>query len=130
LLIAGLLKTKLSPPACRPHAVLQTFDKKKLTSKLTFPEVLTLDPALQAAGVPPEQWPATPLGPLAAAGSGSSSSEGGPGALYDLQAVLLHKGNSASHGHYGESDRGFGWIICLIKRLFKLSPLHQSSWRS
>jgi hypothetical protein len=83
--------------ACLVCCCPQTFDKKKLTSKLTFPEVLTLDPALQAAGVPPDQWPATPLGPLAEAGSS------GPGALYDLQAVLLHKGNSASHGHYGET---------------------------
>jgi hypothetical protein len=27
--------------------------------------------------------------------------EGQDGAVYDLSAILIHKGSSASHGHYG-----------------------------
>lgn len=54
----------------------QTMNKVKVSDKFRFPLELDL-----GAYLPPE---------LAAAS-----------AQYDLTAILIHKGNSASHGHYG-----------------------------
>jgi uncharacterized UBP type Zn finger protein len=64
--------------------------------KLSIPLQLDMGAVLQDAGLPlPE---AAPMGhdrqPLL---PGSSNS------TYELAAVLIHKGTSASHGHYGEA---------------------------
>ena len=44
------------------------------------------------------------------------------GAVYDLSAILIHKGSSASHGHYGAPALRFlahdaGLAIWLLPRL-------------
>jgi hypothetical protein len=38
---------------------------------------------------------------------GSGGGNGGP-VVYDLEAILLHKGGSATHGHYGEGAAAGG----------------------
>jgi hypothetical protein len=74
---------------------LQTFDKKKAMNKLAIPLLLDMGDILQAAGVASPD--AAPLGP-----DGAPLLPGSPGCAYELAAVLIHKGTSASHGHYGE----------------------------
>jgi hypothetical protein len=77
----------------------QMFEKKKAMSKLSIPLLLDLGDVLQGAGVAVPD--AAPLGP-----DGSPLLPGSPGCVYELAAVLIHKGTSASHGHYGE---GVAW---------------------
>jgi hypothetical protein len=76
--------------------LLQTFEKKKAMNKLSIPLLLDMGDILQAAGVAVPE--AAPLGP-----DGAPLLPGAPGCVYELAAVLIHKGTSASHGHYGEN---------------------------
>lgn len=61
-------------------AVVQKLLKVKVTDKFSFP--LSMD-----------------FGPYQSPGS---KAEDAGGQLYDLQAILIHKGSSASQGHYGK----------------------------
>ncbi|KAF8072683.1 UBP26 [Scenedesmus sp. PABB004] len=65
---------------------LATCDKKKAMDKLTIPTTLDVAGLLASAGGAAAEH--APLRP------------GSPGAEYELAAVLIHKGSSASHGHY------------------------------
>ena len=58
--------------------MLQKMSKVKAHDKISFPLELDMQPLLDAADV---------------AG----------GQQYDLQAILIHRGNNASSGHYGAS---------------------------
>ncbi|WIA08663.1 hypothetical protein OEZ85_008090 [Tetradesmus obliquus] len=72
---------------------MQTFEKKKASNKLSIPLLLDMGETLTAAGV---ALPcAAPAGP-----DGARLLPGSPGCVYELAAVLIHKGTSASHGHY------------------------------
>lgn len=72
----------------------QTWEKKKVLHKLSIPLRLDLGQVLSDAGLPlPE---AAPLGP-----DKQPVLPGSPNSNYELAAVLIHKGTSASHGHYG-----------------------------
>lgn len=74
---------------------MQTWEKKKVLHKLSIPLRLNMGQVLQDAGLPlPE---AAPLGP-----DKQPVLPGSPNSVYELAAVLIHKGTSASHGHYGE----------------------------
>jgi hypothetical protein len=89
--------------------LLQTFEKKKATDKMSIPLQLDVGAVLGAAGL--ELPAAAPLGP-----DGSLLLPGGAAAQYELAAVLIHKGTSASHGHYGKGLRlgkPAGQIHCL-----------------
>ena len=71
------------PPVLSLHLLrfeydMRTFSKKKITEPLRFPDTLDMRPYVAA---PP---------------AGASETE----YVYDLQAVLIHRGPSASHGHY------------------------------
>lgn len=68
---------------------LQTLDKKKASNKLSFP--LSLDMPTVLASVAQDNGH----------GGAVTDVEGKPAGQYDLVAVLIHKGTSASHGHYG-----------------------------
>ena len=63
---------------------LETFQKKKVTSAITFPEVLDLAPYTRAGR---------------AHAGGANGGDGG-GMRYRLTAVLMHTGSSAHSGHY------------------------------
>jgi hypothetical protein len=93
--------------AASPFALLQTFEKKKAMTKLSIPLLLDMGDVLQGAGVAVRH--AAPLGPDA-----SPLLPGSPGCGYELAAVLIHKGTSASHGHYGEGAASValaGWNV-------------------
>lgn len=65
-------------------------------TKLSIPLLLDLGTVLAASGL--DQPDTAPVGP-----DGTTLLlPGDPGAVYELAAVLIHKGTSASHGHYGE----------------------------
>jgi hypothetical protein len=68
---------------CTLLCVCQTYTRKKVTDKFTFPLTLDLAEYLPAAG---------------AAGADADADAGG---VYDLAAILVHKGNAATSGHYG-----------------------------
>lgn len=55
---------------------MQTATKKKVTSKFSFPRTIDMGPRL------------------------SSYAENGNRAVYDLSAILVHKGSMANSGHY------------------------------
>lgn len=74
----------------------QTMDKMKATSKLQFPLVLDLDQVVAMTQLDPST-PSTAKGP-----DGANPGE------YELMAVLVHKGTSASHGHYVAHVRHLG----------------------
>lgn len=80
----------------------QKMDKMKASDKLSFPLVLDMPSLL--ASVAPEHGQG-----VAACGPG-----GAPPSEYELAAVLIHKGNSASHGHYGEVDTGKGAVCSCL----------------
>ena len=61
-----------------PTSAAQSMSKVKANDKFRFPIELDL-----SAYLPPEAQ---------------------DGAVYDLSAILIHKGSSASHGHYGAPD--------------------------
>jgi len=65
----------------------KTFSRKKVTDKFAFPAELDLAPYLSYDD---------DSDAIAAVSAGDKSG----GAMYDLAAVLLHRGQSASHGHY------------------------------
>ena len=67
----------------------QTLSRKKVTDKYVFPRVLDVSAFLPATDE-------------AAAAAGVARDGGG---LYDLVAILVHKGNAATSGHYGASRR-------------------------
>eukprot|EP00879_Flechtneria_rotunda_P021061 GHRR01022187.1.p1 GENE.GHRR01022187.1~~GHRR01022187.1.p1 ORF type:complete len:771 (+),score=324.72 GHRR01022187.1:120-2432(+) len=72
---------------------MQTFEKKKALDKLSIPMVLDMGDVLVNAGLSlPEAAPHGTGGQLLVPGE--------PAAVYELAAVLIHKGTSASHGHY------------------------------
>lgn len=64
--------------------------------KLSIPLRLDMGQVLTDAGLPLPD--AAPLGPDKA-----HVLPGSHNSLYELAAVLIHKGTSASHGHYGVS---------------------------
>ena len=79
--------------------------------KLPIPLQVDMGQVLVDAGVPlPE---AAPLGP-----DKQPVLPGSPNSHYELVAVLIHKGTSASHGHYGAllasqlclADCAVGWL--------------------
>lgn len=73
----------------------QTWEKKKVLHKLSIPLQLDMGQVLYDAALPlPEAAPRGHDGALVLPGS--------PNSCYELVAVLIHKGTSASHGHYGE----------------------------
>lgn len=82
----------------------QTWEKKKVLHKLSIPLVLDMGQVLVDAGLPLPD--AAPLGadkqPLL---------PGSPNSTYELAAVLIHKGTSASHGHYGACVDG---DLCVV----------------
>jgi uncharacterized UBP type Zn finger protein len=74
---------------------VQTWEKKKVLHKLSIPLRLDIGQVLRDAGLNlPE---AAPLGP-----DGQQVLPGSDNSVYELAAVLIHKGTSASHGHYGK----------------------------
>lgn len=71
----------------------------KASDKLAFPLALNMGTLLEAA--PPD-----PLN------LGCTQAGGGPAGTYDLVAILVHKGSSAGHGHYGKAlAEGF---VCFV----------------
>lgn len=68
----------------------KTLDKKKATDKLACPLSLDVARVLEAAGA----------GAGAAVAAPEAAAGGADGLKYELVAVLIHKGGSASHGHY------------------------------
>lgn len=74
---------------------MQTWEKKKVLHKLSIPLRLDMGQVLVDAGLDlPE---AAPLGP-----DSQRVLPGSDNSVYELAAVLIHKGTSASHGHYGK----------------------------
>jgi hypothetical protein len=95
-------------PTPTPHlsdSTQQTFDKKKVTDKLAIPLTLDMGAVLAAAGLPLPA--AAPTG-----ADGGPVLPGAPNSRYELVAVLIHKGTSASHGHYGEGVWVCGECVC------------------
>jgi hypothetical protein len=75
--------------------VAQKLDRVKVNDKFAFPTVL------------PPSW---------LLGGDDSSHDGNGSEHYDLEAILVHKGVSARHGHYGEKKkhcRGF-IMLCMF----------------
>jgi hypothetical protein len=64
--------------------------KAKASNKFAFP--LELDMGVVMASVAQDTGHTSMV----------TGSDGQPVGTYDLAAVLIHKGSSASHGHYGE----------------------------
>jgi hypothetical protein len=77
--------------------LLQTWEKKKVLHKLSIPLQLDMGAVLMHAGL--ELPDNAPLGP-----DRQPVLPGSPNSMYELAAVLIHKGTSASHGHYGTSS--------------------------
>jgi Ubiquitin carboxyl-terminal hydrolase len=77
----------------------QTFDKRKCNDKLSIPLTLDLQGLLAAAG-----------SSMGAAGMHAA----GTSLQYELVAVLIHKGASASHGHYGALSVAVVFWCCII----------------
>ena len=75
---------------------LQRMDRVKVTDRFAFPL------ALNMAAIMGQQQAAAAV----AGGGGGGGLVGHDGCVYDLEAILLHKGASATHGHYG------GWPAC------------------
>lgn len=88
---------------------MQTLDKAKASDKFSFPLDLDLNEVHRRAedGVPGGA-DAVKGGHLAAPEAACMQT---PSLVYRLAAVLIHKGASASHGHYGEglAAQGGGW---------------------
>jgi uncharacterized UBP type Zn finger protein len=76
-------------------SVAQKLDRVKVNDKFAFPTVL------------PPSW---------LLGGDDSSHHHGTGwsEHYDLEAILVHKGVSARHGHYGEKKNCFDFITVLV----------------
>lgn len=70
-------------------------DKAKASDKFSFPLELDLDEVHARAE------DAAPGGAESFKGSHLAAPKA-PSRIYRLSAVLIHKGSSASHGHYGE----------------------------
>lgn len=64
------------PFSCKITCLLQTSTKKKVTSKFSFPRTVDMGPRL------------------------SAYEECEKRAVYDLSAILVHKGSMANSGHY------------------------------
>lgn len=79
---------------CALLCLLQTWEKKKVLHKLSIPLQLDMGAVLVEAGL--ELPDNSPLGP-----DRQPVLPGSPNSTYELAAVLIHKGTSASHGHYG-----------------------------
>ena len=79
-------RLRAAPPVLSLHLKRFVYDKrtwarKKVSAKFAFPRSLDLGPLLRpAAGDPPAE-----------------------GAQYELAAILVHKGNAATSGHYSAS---------------------------
>ncbi len=68
---------------------LQKMDKCKVSDKFSFPMILDV-PQVLACVAPDHDH-----------GVATVDAMGQPAGNYELAAVLIHKGSSASHGHYG-----------------------------
>ena len=66
----------------------------KANDKLSFPVALDMGPFLAGDSTPPTGQPASPS--QATAGLQAACLQ------YELAAILVHKGGSATQGHYGE----------------------------
>ena len=85
----------------------QKMSKVKASDKLSFSLHLDLAPFL------------VPDGPTSAAQSGSMSLQD---TEYELMSILIHKGPSASHGHYGEQALPWPHAGCCSPPSHKLAP--------
>ncbi len=83
----------------------QTFDKRKATDKLAFPLRFDLQHTLAHASMATGVDEAAAL----AAAAACVGPDGSPAGEYELVAVMIHKGSSASHGHYGKCQ---GYQLC------------------
>ena len=84
-----------------PFAVMQTMSRIKAADKVSFPLEINLDSLV----TPDTHHHAhgQQNGHANANGDGHASESGDSGQhVYDLAAILIHKGGSATSGHYGE----------------------------
>lgn len=72
-------------------AAMQKMDKQKAMDKLSFPALLDVPSVLASVALDND-----------AVGHAVVGTDGQPVQQYELVAVLIHKGTSASHGHYGK----------------------------
>ena len=87
--IHGKMENQALTSVVRAMDLPQKMSKVKASDKLSFPLRLDLAPILAPDGPPGSQR------------GGSSSSAGIQDTEYELMSILIHKGPSASHGHYG-----------------------------
>ena len=77
----------------RYRSCLQSMRRVKATDKISFPVALDMAPFLAGEASPSQEPPA--------AASQPGPAEAAAGQQYELAAILVHKGGSATHGHYG-----------------------------
>lgn len=90
-----------SPHLCVPP---QKLDRVKATDRFAFPLELDMAPYLQQGQQQEGQQ------------AQQGQQGGGPPLVYDLVAILIHKGGSAMHGHYGGAGWLAGWVGAMLQR--------------